>query len=112
MKRTYVKPTMNMEQFAANQYVAACYNCITSGQIGQAGFAGECNGTHTAKKNFTTKPCTSVHVLSDAAAAKLKLAHIEDRDLWTGTISNVRYGYVEQTVGTVHFMVPNANASN
>ena len=108
MKRTYVKPTMDMEQFAANQYVAACAQCINPNAIGTATFAGfVCDGTHNIKaKIANSASCTSVHKLTGNEIP----AH---QDVKGGYIS----GYLsEKGNRNAHFMVPlsgdNANASN
>lgn len=114
MKRTYVKPTMDMEQFAANQYVAACFKCdtVSATGIGVAGYIGECTYTQHRKKNVTIQPCTEVHIYTDAEAKKLAVGHTCSYDWRTGVVSNVKTGYLSQTTGYAHLMFPDANASN
>lgn len=114
MKRTYVKPTMEQEQFAANQYVAACYRCNTVSAfpgVGIGGYLGECTYTQHKKKDVTIEPCQEVHIYPDDQ--KFSVGHTCSWDWKTGIVSNVKTGYLSDTKGSgVHLMFPDANASN
>lgn len=64
MKKEYVKPMLEVEAFAANEYVAACYAVICNGQEQvSSGRRIRADGLHTAHgilaKGYSTAPTTT-----------------------------------------------------
>lgn len=51
MKKTYVKPSIEMETFAPNEYIAACYAIVDAGNPANFTIKGNWNGKGTDGQN-------------------------------------------------------------